>query len=333
VERLLPKDCDYDFVAERPRNKRYPMRSPWYDHQCRERQHAVLVAQELDIDPEGSAYQFFDGAALDKHERTYCLPPFGVGDLDYERKSHDDGKFAELSGGPLRIWTRLDGRGKPPHSNYVVGGDVSFGTGASNSCLSVADRATSEKVAEYTTSRIDPTELASVAVAICKWFHGAYLIWESNGPGRIFGNRVIALGYRNIFYRKNEKKISKTWTEYPGWASTKDDKTELLGEYRRVLASGEYVNRSREAIAECRSYIVSTTGVPCHSAALDDSDPTGARDNHGDRVIADALCVRGMKDLSPKVTQPTTGFQQGSFGWRREKRRKDKYDGKFELSG
>jgi hypothetical protein len=130
---------------------------------------------------------------------------------------------------------------------------------------------------------------------------------------------------------KNEKSITKKVTEYPGWHSTTDDKTELLGEYRRVLASGEFVNRSREAIAECRSYVVATNGVPCHSAALDDSDPTGARDNHGDRVIADALCVRGMREVSPKVIEHREAFPPSSFGWRMEKRRRSRAEERYVL--
>jgi hypothetical protein len=332
TDKLLPRDCDYDFVREPPRNKKYPYRSPWYDHQCKERGHQVLIAQELDIDPEGSAYQFFDTSSLDRHEQAYCLPPFNVGDLDYERGTGDHGKFIELAGGPLRIWTKLDGRGRPPRSSYVVGVDVSFGTGASNSCVSACERSTGEKVAEYVSSRIDPTDLATVAVAISKWLYDAFLIWESNGPGRLFGKRVTeGLRYGRIFYRKNEKSITKKVTEYPGWHSTTDDKTELLGEYRRVLASGEFVNRSREAIAECRSYVVATNGVPCHSAALDDSDPTGARDNHGDRVIADALCVRGMREVSPKVIEHREAFPPSSFGWRMEKRRRSRAEERYVL--
>jgi hypothetical protein len=323
----------YKFISERPRNKRYPFRSPWYDAQCEERKHAVLIAQELDIDPEGSAYQFFDGAALDRHERDYCLLPFEVGDLDYERGTHENGRFAEVAGGPLRLWIKLDGKGRPPRGSYVCGADISAGTGASNSCLAVVDRQTGEKVAEYVNSRVDPAELASIAVAMCKWFNDAYLVWEANGPGRIFGGRVIALGYGRVFYRKNERSITKKVTEYPGWHSTPDDKTELLGEYRRVLTSGEFVNRSREAIAECRSYVVAQNGVPCHSAALDDSDPTGARHNHGDRVIADALCVRGMKEVSPRKVEEDRNFPAGSFGWRREQRRRERNLHGYVLSG
>lgn len=327
------REAAYEFIREAPRNKRYPYRSPWYDAQCRERKHTVLIAQELDIDPEGSAYQFFDGATLDRHERTYCLPPFEVGDIDFDRDTKENGRFVENHKGPLRLWYKLDGKFRPPRGNYIVGADISFGTGASNSCLSVVERTTGEKVAEYVNSKIDPAELASVAVALCKWCNEAYLIWEANGPGRTFGARVLAMGYGRVFHRRNERSITKKVTEYAGWYSTPDDKTELLGEYRRVLGSGEFVNRSREAITECRAYVVATNGVPCHSAALDDSDPTGARHNHGDRVIADALCVRGMKEISPKVERAETNFPPGSYGWRREQRKKELANGVYELSG
>jgi hypothetical protein len=329
---LSPSDVDYEFSREKPRNKRYPLRSPWYDQQCKERAHQVLIAQELDIDPEGSAYQFFDTTALDRHERAYCLPPYNIGDLDFERNTGDKASFIETAGGPLKIWLKLDGHSKPPRSNYILAVDTSFGTGASNSCISAVERSTGEKVAEYVNSRIDPTDLATVAVAMCKWLFDAYLIWEANGPGRLFGKRVTeGLHYGRIFYKQNERSITKKVTPYPGWHSTPDDKTELLGEYRRVLSSGEFVNRSREAIAECRSYVVAANGVPSHSAALDDSDPTGARNNHGDRVIADALCVRGMREVSPKVIEQRDDFPMASFGWRREKRRRSRAEERYVL--
>jgi hypothetical protein len=312
---------EYAFVGERPKNKKYNCRSPWYDAACRERQHAVLISQELDIDPEGSAYQFFDHGQLNKHEWTYCVAPFSTGNLDFDSGQCDKGVFEELAGGSLRLWCILEANGRPKRSNYVIGCDISSGTGASNSALSVLDRQTGEKVAEWVNSKTDPAALASIAIALCKWFYDAFLIWEANGPGRIFGGRIQALGYGNYFFKKVERSVSKKTTDVPGWYSTPEEKTELLGEYRRVLSSGEFINRSREAIDECRAYIVGTNGIPAHAASLDTSDPTGARNNHGDRVIADALCVRGSKEVSPQVVEKPKDFEIGSFGWRRQQRK------------
>jgi hypothetical protein len=52
-------------------------------------------------------------------------------------------------------------------------------------------------------------------------------------------------------------------------------------------------------LRECREYIFQASGSVEHSRSINTIDPTGARDNHGDRVIADALCWRGMKDYKP----------------------------------
>ena len=107
------------------------------------------------------------------------------------------------------------------------GGDES-----SNSVASVANRRTGEKVAEFTTSQMSPTEFARHVVALCRWFHGAFLIWEDNGPGGEFGKEVRDLGYRNVFYREGEKSFDRKKTGTAGWWSGKEEKAATAGRLR-----------------------------------------------------------------------------------------------------
>ena len=87
---------------------------------------------------------------------------------------------------------------------FVAASGLAFPLGASPS-----DCKTGEKVGEVATSTMRPDKIADLAVALCKLFagsseRGAFLIWEAPGPGRNFGDRVIELGYNNVYLRHAE---------------------------------------------------------------------------------------------------------------------------------
>ncbi len=285
------------------------LRSPWYDEQCARAAHPMEIAQELDIDYVGSSSPFFDGANLRKIESEIVKDPFLVGDLDYDPLSLEVRGFIPRANGPLRLWMNLDDKGRPAPGDYVLGADVATGTGASNSTITGGLQHTKEKVLEFALSTIRPEDMARYAVALAQWLkngegRGAKLIWEANGPGRNFGDQVIDSGYRFIYYRTDEGKITKRVTDTPGWFSTPVTKLSLLGEYRRALHDLAFINRSKEAIEECYCYIFNTIGNVEHSGRSSADDPSGAKDNHGDRVIADALCWHLMKDAKTDPDKP-----------------------------
>lgn len=296
---------DFEFVKDIPGK----VRSPYYDIECDRAAHPMEIAQELDIDTLGSDYQFFDQATLDKIESEVVMPPFSIGDMDFDRLTMQVAGFVDKGRGPMTLWVLTDPNGRLlGKDEYVVGADVSAGTGASNSCLSVAKRGTGEKIAEWADPNIPPDRFAQMAVAVAKWANNALLIWEANGPGRIFGDRVVELGYENIYLRSREGRLTRKILPIPGWHSTVETKLALLGDYRRVLGV-EFINRSKAAIAECRQYVFLSSGRVEHTRQAHTPDPSGARANHGDRVIADALCWRGMKEAGkldrPKGREPT----------------------------
>lgn len=306
-------------------------RSPWYDNECLRTANLREIAKELDIDYEASGYQFFDPALLEVQMRKNVRPPDMRGDIDFDSTTCKPNAFLEREDGALRLWTsdtfRLDENGKPPkNKTYVAGCDIGVGSGNSNSTLSVVDAETGEKLAEYANANIKDYEFARFAVALCRWFQckndmGAYLIWEANGPGRAFGAQVLEIGYRNIYYREqSDGSVRKKASDFPGWFTTKDNKRVLLGDLRRAESTGEFINRSAEAVEERRHYVHLSSGSIAHSRSVTTEDPTGARDNHGDRVIADALAYRGSKEyLLPTAVQEPE-IPEGSFAWRIKQR-------------
>lgn len=299
--------------------------SPWYRKECKRLAVSALIAQELDLDFAGSASPFF-GELLVSKVMEDVRRPYMRGRLEFDpqmldREGSEHIAFLEDQDGDFLLWSYFkEGR---PAGNFVVGTDISAGTGATNSVLSVADRRTGEKVAEFATANLSPDRFAEAAVAACRFFNGAYLLWEMNGPGGPFGRRVIDLGYRNVYYRQNEQSLSRKMTDTPGWFASRDNRRVLFGQYASALQGGRFINRSEEAIKELRSYVYLPTGDVGNARATAIADPSGARDNHGDRVTADALANKGLADLSPEASaeqDQELNPPVGSLAWRRRER-------------
>lgn len=323
-----PVKSDGMYVAEDGRP-----RSPWYDAEVKRCIHPQEVAQELDIDFQGSDYQFFDTKDMDRLVMQHCKPPLFVGDLEFEGSSCSPKAFVPKPKGVLRLWCGVDASGQVAHDRgYVIGADIAAGTGSSNSVLSIADRKTGEKVGELVTPNMRPDEFARYAVALCRWFSddsgvGAYMIWEAPGPGRNFGDVVIESGYRNIYWRTKEEAMTKNQQPIPGWWPVKDAKRAVFGDYRRALLDGRFINRSKDAMSELREIVYTANGSIEHSKSSKTIDPSGARENHGDRPTADALCCYALARRAPAVVEKADVIPEGSIISRRissEKRRRSR---------
>ena len=316
------------------------IRSKWYDREEGRCVNKVEIAQELDIEYSGSDYQFFDSRTIDKLI-SESIPPVLHGNVLYDPITHQCSGFDENKRGNFWMWEKLDGAEKPNaiERGYIIGADIASGTGASNSVLSIVKAFNGEKVAEYANPNLLPSEFATLAFVLANWFRAkdgesAFLIWEANGPGREFGRRITDLGYRKVYFRKKEDEIGTSRSSFPGWWSNGNTKAALLGEYRRALKCGMFINRSKEALTECLYYIQGTADI-YHSASRNDIDPTGARDNHGDRVIADAVACWQISRTIGREALPEPGKEReipyGSYAWRRERAEKAKREKEYYL--
>ncbi|KKL89978.1 hypothetical protein LCGC14_1909300 [marine sediment metagenome] len=294
-------------------------RSPWFDNECKRAATWQEISQEILIDYLGSGHQFFSSNAIEDVIKQYSIPEISTGDLEYDALTGETIEFRKNEKGKMRLWVSLDREGKMTREHkYVVACDISAGTGSSNSVICAYDVNTLEKVLEYANPYIRPEEMAKQAYAIANWLYNALLIWESNGVGRQFGSRVVELSYGNIYYRKREEAITKKETLIPGWHSSKETKLVLLGEYRLAVEKKRIINKSELALRECLEYIFNKQGGVSHSKEDNADDPTGAKDNHGDRVIADALAWRGMNERNVVLESKEPKIPIGSLAWRRE---------------
>lgn len=308
------------------------MRSPWYDAECKRCAHAQEIAQELDIDFAGSDYQFFDAKMLTRHITEFAKPPMKIGDVRIHNESLQVMAFDAMPNGRLRLWFDPGQTAKVPTDGpFAMGVDIATGTGSSNSVISIGNCKTGEKVAEFVSSKTRPEELGRIAVALARWFQdstgrGAYIVWEAPGPGRNFGDVVIESGYRNFYYKEDDVKMKRgSGSKIPGWWPTKDNKRALYADYRDAMLNGRFLNRSKEALSECREIVYTSNGWIQHSKTNSSMDPSGARENHGDRPTADALLNLAMKQKVQKQGSKETVITEGSLAWRRrevESRRK-----------
>jgi len=281
------------------------LKSPWYDLRCKRARNEGEVAREIDIDDSGTGYRFFSEELLRDitDVKRYCMPPLHEGELI-------DGVFVEaVALGALKLWFHPP-NGKPPlDRRYVVGCDIAAGTkdesgrGQSNSCAAVYDAKTGALVAEYTVHGVSPDDFAVVVVEICQWFSGsedAFLVWEDNGPGEFFAKVVMEdLNYGCVYYRQQEAKAGKPQTAQPGWWSTQQTKYALFCELLQALKDDHLIERNLEAIREMRCYQTGPRTV-YHVDAESTSDPTQAKENHGDRVVARAVAWRGLRQIGYK---------------------------------
>lgn len=294
-------------------------RSIWYDDQeARGRSRQDLATNILRI-PSGSADGFFNVENLVRIKKLFCKPPDHTGTLKF--KMSDDNRPHNIKfkrGGPsvLKWWGSLPkGRPRQDH-NYIVSCDISRGTGASNSVATITDVNTSTQVGVYVNPFIDVTDFAELAVALCLWCGGgsksAYLMWEGNGPGDTFRNRIRKMKYTFVYYKVDDRKKTKkrpTNRTYGWWSSDgiNGTKPALLSEFDAGLGESLvkdkrfpfYIIRDTQLANEIEDYIFlgDRSAIGLASQATESS---GARFAHGDRVISAALAMLGMRD-QPKA--------------------------------
>jgi hypothetical protein len=152
-----------------------------------------------------------------------------------------------------------------------------------------------------------PERFAEYVGAVGRWFNDARIAFEGSGVGREFGSRLRELKYPNLHYMT---KSSGTKSEMPGLFLNEDSKRELLTEYGRALTMREFTNPDETAVNECQMYEWTETQGVAHVGASSAPDPSGAKKNHGDRVIGDAIDWMQLKRVkrpdSPEIVSRNT---------------------------
>ncbi len=333
LDQQNPPPPDYEFIrTEAPVGGPKPgVRSPWYDDACADKGNDRAIAMDLDINPQGSVSQVFSPIRIAYLKAELCVPPYWQGDVKFHDKTGAPLEPIELvkqDKGPLRMWIHPNGN-QVRKSKYKIGVDLSTGRGATNSCVSITDASLGEKVASYTTPDVKPERLAEIVVLLGRMFRDeedreAELAWECPGPGLDFGDVIIRLGYRNFYCRSQQERsgpklYDRGKAEIPGWFQSNDGKRWLIDRYCRAVEGKKYITRDEDELEECLAFKWSYDGRTVEHSGDTGEDPSGARLNHGDRVIAAALSWMLAVDEGGFIQEEKKQeIPVGSLAWRRQ---------------
>ena len=126
--------------------------------------------------------------------------------------------------------------------------------------------------------------------------------------------------FGNIYYSTNDTSLSKRQSDRPGWFSTSEGKKDLLSNYRELLMTGGIINPSDKALTQASEFVYLPNGRIEHGGSVLTIDPSDKGDNHGDVVIADALCAKIFRERKQSKPEMQAGPPVMSFEWRRKDR-------------
>lgn len=328
-----PPDYQFDTTGK-PVGGPFPgLRSPFYDKKCSDIGSEAGVAQELDINPTGSSGLFFSDVLINNLIMRFARKPMWYGHIKRIQDTEDYEFLEETEdpdSAPYKLWVMPDYQGRLPVAVYKIGCDVSHGLGRTNSAITILNADTGERIGEFVSPHVYPEDLAPIAVWLCRMLVNkdgveAEMIWESQGPGRRFGLEVMKLGFTRVYYNDTAYYAGSVSgkpmeNRLPGWNPEAKSKIIVLDEYQSALRKGEFLNRSELSLRECLMFQWSPDGKKVfHTGSLNQDDPSGAGDNHGDRVIPDALSFKLARDYIRKVEEEKKheGPVMYSYEWRR----------------
>lgn len=298
----------YKFVKDGPFFWNGELRSPWFDNECNRAASPREIAQEICRKAAESESQYFDAGVLARLRENCSRQPYHRGEVIWDDGDWTTGRWDENPKGRVRLWFNPDAAGKVPWTDIVIGCDVATGKGgdmSSNSVASAVRSSTGEKILEFPVNTLNAHEFCEYVMAMCHWMNHAFLIWEDAGPGGEFTRRLRDGAYGNVYRRdSDENTFGRKKTRKLGFAPTAKSKQTMLADYRTALATGKFINHSDEALIECGEYIVLPTSAIEHSRAVASIDPNARGRNHGDRVIADALAWKAIKDRGGDPSRP-----------------------------
>ncbi len=272
--------------------------TPWLADQLRKRD-KVDLAQNVFAEAMGAGAAFFPSVSVTQHRREFGSEP--------RRANWVGGRFVDSPTGRWRLWGDLE-----PLGSYSVGVDPAYGTGNHASAVCVIDAEEKRMVASMVDATITPADLAAEVVGVCRGaFKEAVVAWEVNGPGQSMQRDFEAQRFHRVWKQRKEGVSNHGATERVGWLSTEQNKRLLLGNLSRSVQQGEMIVPCTGTMDEMLAYVLDSNGRVVAGRLRDES--TGARENHGDRVIALALAWMAMSDAPvPQYDQKT--YAPGTAG-------------------
>lgn len=272
--------------------------TPWLGDQLRKRD-KVDLAQNVFAEAMGAGAAFFPSAAVTAHRREFGREP--------RRANWVKGRWVDSPTGRWRLW-----RSEEEVGSYAIGMDPAYGTGNHASAVCVLDAQTKAMVAMMVDASITPADLAAEVADVARGaFKEAVVAWEVNGPGQSLQRDFEAQRFHRVWKPRREGKSTHGIVDRVGWVSSESSKRILLGNLSRAVQQGEVIVPCTGTLDEMLAYVLDGNGRVIPGRLRDES--TGARENHGDRVIALALAWMALDD-APVPGQERPDYAPGSAG-------------------
>ena len=289
--------------------------SPWFERRCADLGFdRTLINKVLEADETVQEGCFYGGAP----GRPNCLTTmFGLPGKQptvqpYVRRGElviiDSKEGPKATGwldqpnGRWRLWRDLDKDGRFPDMKLLWGADIAAGgtddrgMGKSNSVLVAGEHQTLDVVATFVAHGLVPYEFAQVAAAGLRWlgrgreFFGSF---ENNGPGKEFGDVLK----KRLKYQEIHCEVKGEGSTL-GWYKGGDENTlDWFSLHRQMICEGSFVERDEDCAMEMREFQYNPIGrgPPIYLPSMTSPDPSGARENHGDRTIARIAMIVASK--------------------------------------
>lgn len=277
------------------------MWTPWLEQQVARRDRIDLAINVFAEEAAGGE-RFFSARDIERQRESVTVP---------RRCIYSSGQLTDSPSGAWRIYEEPDAA-----AEYVCGVDPAYGTGAANSAACIFNVRDMTVAAEFADPYIGGHDLAAELVRMIRHvFKGrrqTLLGWERNGPGASLQHDVERAGWTHVFKERTVGTIDEKRTKRVGWTSTRQSKRALLGRLSTVLSRGEITVPSEDTLTELGDYIVFAEGGLGPGRLR--SETSGAREAHGDRVIALALALLLAEDggLGPEPTERLPDFSLGA---------------------
>lgn len=302
---------DYPFILDGKK------RSPWFDFEWHRRGDPRYMAQSVECNFSAASYEFFPPEVMEEYEKELSRNPWHEFELMTSNDTNEVIGINEKEDGACKVWHNFEADEKgnqiPPPDDYVIAADIAQGTGATNTVITIGHKnkdGKAEKIFEYADPRISSIAAARIMVALARFYQSktgrpAFMIWEATGPGQPFGIEVVRCGFNNFYSKRQDKRVDSPETDQPGFYMTPDNKQTIFDALKFAWCTRTYIDPSRDCLREARMYVFDKGSIE-HSGALGSQDPSGARKNHGDRVVASALLNYALAvEYRPSVPVPT----------------------------
>ena len=178
------------------------------------------------------------------------------------------------------------------------------------------DHGTGEIVAEFVDPYISTYDFADEVANAGKYlFKGGrsqmFLGWEVNGPGEDWHRDLRRNNYTAMYFQRAVAQAGQRRSKAYGWRSDRQKKLVLLRALDRAITRGDIIIPSQAGLNEMLEYVRYEDGSigPGHLR----DELSGARESHGDRVIAYGGCVFMRAEVGKYEEEPEQD-KPGTFG-------------------